>query len=166
VLGRTTHIDVSTPAAVELIRQLSRLETVAYSIDKIEEGERQSLLLPSFLVGDKMLLVARGEVIADVDLGQLKDGDVAVNGDTVRVRQPKAQVLMTQIDNQRTKLYSRSTGVLVAADPDLESEVRRAAEEQILRAAVSDGILEKAEANARGSVGALLKGLGITKVVE
>ena len=95
MLGRSTRIDVSAPAVVERIRQLSRLETVDYSIDKIVEGERQSLMLPNFLVGDKMLLVAHGEVIAGVDLGQLKEGDVAVNGDTVRVRLPKAQVLTT-----------------------------------------------------------------------
>jgi hypothetical protein len=165
LLGRTTQIDVSAPAVVERIRQLSRLETVEYSIDKIVEGERHSLMLPNFLVGDKMLLVAHGEVIAGVDLGQLKDGDVAVKGDAVRVRLPNAQVLTTRIDNQRTKVYSRTTGVLVAADPDLESEVRKAAEEQIAEAAVKDGILEKAGVNARGSVGALLKGLGF-KTVE
>jgi hypothetical protein len=164
LLGRTTQIDVSAPALVEKIRQLSRLETVEYSIDKIVEGERHSLLLPNFLVGDKMLLVAHGEVIAGVDLGQLKDGDVVVNGNTVRVRLPKAQVLTTRIDNQRTKVYSRTTGVLVAADPDLESEVRKDAEQQIAEAAVKDGILEKAGSNARGSVGALLKGLGFKNV--
>ena len=165
LLGRPTRMDVSAPAVVERIRQLSRLETVDYSIDKIVEGERHSLLLPNFLVGDKMLLVAHGEVIAGVDLSQLKDGDVAVNGDAVRVKLPKAEVLTTRIDNQRTKVYSRTTGVLVAADPDLETEVRKAAEEQIAQAAVTDGILEKAGANARGSISALLKGLGFKTVV-
>ena len=40
--GRSTTIDVSSPTVVEKIRQLSRLETVVYSLDKIVEGERQS----------------------------------------------------------------------------------------------------------------------------
>ena len=43
------------------IRQLNRLETVNYSIDKIVEGERASILWPDFLVGDKIILVAHGE---------------------------------------------------------------------------------------------------------
>ncbi len=66
--GRRTSIDVSSTAVVEKIRQLSRLETVVYSLDKIVEGDRQSAYFPDFLVGDKLLMVAHGEVIAGVDL--------------------------------------------------------------------------------------------------
>jgi len=74
VMGRPVLFDVSSPTVVEMIRQLSRLETVEYSLDKIVEGERQSAYLPDFLAGDKLLLVAHGEVIAGVDLGQLNAG--------------------------------------------------------------------------------------------
>src|ERR1035437_5275182 len=38
VTGRSTSIDVSSTAVVEKIRQLSRLETVVYSLDKSVEG--------------------------------------------------------------------------------------------------------------------------------
>jgi hypothetical protein len=162
--GRGTTIDVSSPSVVEKIRQLSRLETVVYSLDKIVDGERQSPYLPDFLVGDKLLLVAHGEVIAGVDLGQLQAGDVSVNGDAVQVRLPAPQVLTTRIDNGRTRIYSRTTGLLVPADPNLESEVRLTAEEQITQAALSDGILDKARQNARTSVTALLYGFGFHKV--
>ena len=164
ITGRSTSIDVSSPAVVEKIRQLSRLETVVYSLDKIVEGEHQSAYLPDFLVGDKLLLVAHGEVIAGVDLGQLKTGDVFVKGDAVQVRLPAPQVLTTRIDNGSTRIYSRTTGLLVPADPNLESEVRLTAEQQITQAALSDGILDKARQNARTSVTALLYGLGFHTV--
>ena len=164
LFGRSTSIDVSAPAVVERIRKLSRLETVIYSIDKIVEGERQSAILPSFLAGDKLLLIAHGEVIAGVDLGQLKAGDLSVEGDKVRIHLPEPQVLSTRVDNARTKVYSRTTGLIVTADPDLESKVRQAAEEQITQAAVADGILDKARQNARNSVTALLYGLGFHTV--
>jgi hypothetical protein len=162
--GRSTSIDVSSPAVVERIRQLSRLETVVYSLDKIVEGERQSAWVPDFLVGDKLLLIAHGEVIAGVDLGQLKAGDVSVKGDAVRVRLPAPQVLSTRIDNARSRIYSRTTGLLVDADMNLESEARLAAEQQIAQAALDDGILDKARQNARTSVTALLYGLGFHTV--
>jgi hypothetical protein len=164
IAGRNTTIDGSSPSVVEKIRQLSRLETVVYSLDKIVGGERQSAYLPDFLVGDKLLLVAHGEVIAGVDLGQLGQGDVTVKGDAVQVRLPAAQVLTTRIDNASTRIYSRTTGLLVAADPNLESQVRQAAEQQITEAALSDGILDKARQNARASVAALLYGLGFHSV--
>ena len=164
VTGRSTTIDVSSPTVVEKIRQLSRMETVVYSLDKIVEGDRESAYLPGFLAGDKMLLVAHGEVIAGIDLALLKAGDVEVKGDAVKVRLPAAQILTTRIDNGKTRVYSRETGLLVAADPNLESEVRQAAEQQIAQAALDDGILDKARANARTSVTALLYGLGFRTV--
>jgi hypothetical protein len=80
------------------------------------------------------------------------------------VRLPAAQVLTTRIDNGRTRIYSRATGLLVPADPNLESEVRLAAEQQITQAALSDGVLDKARQNARASVSALLYGLGFHAV--
>jgi hypothetical protein len=162
--GRSNSFDISSPSVVEKIRQLSRLETVDYSLDKIVGGERQSAYLPDFLVGDKLLLVAHGEVIAGMDLGQLKPGDVTVHGDSIEVRLPAPQVLTTRIDNARTRIYSRSTGLLVPADPNLESEVRQTAEQQIAQAALDDHILDKARQNARASVSALLYGLGFHKV--
>ena len=164
VTGRTTRFDVSSPTVVEKIRQLSRLETVVYSLDKIVEGDRENAYLPGFLAGDKLLLVAHGEVIAGIDLAQLKWDDVQVNGDAVKVKLPASQILSTRIDNGRTRVYSSTTGLLVAADPNLESEVRQTAEQQIGQAALDDGILDKARINAKASVTALLYGLGFRTV--
>jgi hypothetical protein len=164
VTGRPTSIDNSSAAVVEKIRKLSRLETVVYSIDKIVVGHKESVVLPNFLAGDKLLLIAHGEVIAGIDLSQLQPGDVRVVGDRVSVRLPEPIVLSTRLDNGRTQVYSRDTGLLVAADPDLETEVRKAAEEQIGQAATDDGILDKARANAQASLTALLYGLGFRTV--
>jgi hypothetical protein len=162
--GRSNSFNVSSPTVVEKIRQLSRLETVEYSLDKIVEGDRQSPVLPDFLAGDKLLLVAHGEVIAGIDLGQLKASDVVVSGASVRMRLPAAQILSTRIDNARTRVYSRSTGLLVPADPNLESQVRQLAEQQITQAALDDGILNKAHQNACASITTLLYGLGFHQV--
>ena len=164
ITGRSTNIDTSSPTVVEKIRQLSRLETVVYSLDKIVEGERKNAYFPDFLVGDKLILVAHGDVIAGVDLAQLKSGDVLVNGDSVRVSLPAPQVFTTRIDNGQTKVFSRSTGMLVNPDVNLESQVRQAAEQQMTQAALDDGILTKASTNARTAVTALLNGLGFHKV--
>lgn len=163
--GRSTTIDVSQAAVVERIRKLSRLETVEYSMDKIVVGERVSDVLPNMLVGEKLLLIAHGEVTAGVDLSQLQPGDVSVSGDHVSIRLPKPIVLSTRLDNQKTRVFSRETGMLVTADPNLETEARKAAEDQIGQAAIEDGILDKAKTNAQASLEALLYGVGF-RVVE
>ncbi len=54
---------------------------------------------------------------------------------------------------------------MVASDPNLESQVRQTAEQQIEQAALDDGILDKAGVNAKASVTSLLYGLGFKTVV-
>ena len=164
LLGRGTKIDVSQPTVVNKIQQLERLETVVYTMDKVVSGERENPILPNFLAGDRLLMVVHGEVVAGMDFSQLKSGDVAVDERKVILRLPSAMVFSTRIDNGRTKVYSRQTGLLVPVDPNLETEVRQEAERQMQQAALLDGILKTANTNARSTLTSLLEGLGFERV--
>jgi len=68
------------------------------------------------------------------------------------------------MDNDKTRVYSRETGLLVSTDPDLESQVRQEAEHQLQAAALADGILQTAQKNAQSTVTSLLQGMGFEKV--
>ncbi len=164
LLGLGTKIDVSQPTVVNKIQQLQRLETVVYTMDKVVSGEKESPILPNFLAGDRLLMVVHGEVVAGVDFSGLKSGDVAVEEKKVVLRLPSAQVFSTRIDNERTKVYSRQTGLLVPVDPNLETQVRQEAERQLQQAALLDGILKTANTNARSTLMSLLQGLGFEQV--
>lgn len=164
LLGRGTQIDVSQPTVVNKIQQLQRLETVVYTMDKVVTGEKENSILPNFLVGDRLLMIVHGEVVAGVDFSGLKSGDVTVKDKRVVLKLPYAQVFSTRIDNQRTKVYSRQTGLLVPVDPNLETQVRQEAERQLLQAAVLDGILKTANTNARNTLTSLLQSLGFEHV--
>lgn len=163
-LTRNTQIDVSQPTVVNKIQQLQRLETVVYTMDKIVSGEKENAILPNFLARDRLLMVVHGEVVAGVDFSALKSGDVMVDGKRVRLRLPDGQVFSTRLDNARTRVYSRETGLLVPVDPNLESQVRQEAERQLQQAALLDGILKTARVNARSTLTSLLQGLGFEKV--
>jgi hypothetical protein len=162
--GRSRTEFRSQPSVVEKIRQLQRLETVVYTMDKVVEGDRESLILPDFLAGDKLLLVAHGEVIAGVDLSGLQPSGVAISGRKIRVHLPAAQIFSARLDSAQTRVYSRMTGLLVSADQNLESEVRQRAEQQIREGALADGILDKATQNARTTIKSLLLSLGFETV--
>jgi hypothetical protein len=161
---RTTRTDLSRPTVVDRIQKLQRLESVVYTMDKIVTGEKQSVILPNFLAGDRLLLLVHGEVIAGIDFQTLKASDVQVNGKKVRVRLPQAQVLVTTVDNAKTRVYSRQTGLLVATDPNLESQVREEAERDLRRSALADGILQKAQENARSTIISLVQSMGFDEV--
>jgi hypothetical protein len=162
--GRNLSIDTSLPTVVNKIQRLQRLESVNYSLDKIVEGDRQISVLPDFLVGDKLLLVVHGNVIAGVDLDQLKTSDVQIEGRSIQVHLPPAQIFVTALDNTKTRVYSRTTGLLVPEDPNLESQVRAEAQQQIQQAALADGILAAANKNASATVKSMLLGLGFQQV--
>lgn len=162
--GGAMHITIDQPTVVRQIRGLQRLETVSYTMDKIVSGERENPILPQILAGDRLLLVVHGEAIAGVDLAKLKPGDVTVSGDSVRVHLPPAEIFTTSLDNAKTRVYSRDTGLFSSPDPNLEGEVRAEAERQLRNAALDDGILKTADANARQTVTNILKGLGFVNV--
>jgi Protein of unknown function (DUF4230) len=157
-------IRVDQPTIVRQIQQLQRLETVSFTMDKIISGEHDSAYLPKFLVSDRLLLVVHGEVIAGVDLGKVQSDDVTVQGQSISIRLPKAQILVTRLDNAQTRVYSRDTGLFSSPDPNLESEVRQEAESQLQQAAVAGDILKTAEGNARSTISSLLEGLGFKRV--
>jgi hypothetical protein len=160
VSGRTLSIDTSQPTVVMEVRRLSRLESVSFTMDKLVSGDREGRILPPFLTGDRILLEVHGEAIAGVDLGQLGADDVQVNGHTVRIHLPPAQIFTVALDDQKTHVYSRATGILVPVDPALEGEVREQAVENLRQSALAAGILGKAQQNACATVTKLLLGLG------
>ena len=160
----TTVINVNQPTVVRQIQQLQRLETVSYTMDKIMSGERNNAYLPKFLAGDRLLLVVHGDVIAGVDLGKVQPADVSVHGRTISLRIPLAEIFTTRIDNARTRVYSRDTGLFSTPDPNLESEVREEAERQLQQAALQDGVLKTADQNARTTLSRMLTGLGFEQV--
>src|SRR5580704_14525929 len=159
-----TQINVDQPTVVRQIQQLQRLETVNYSLDKIISGEHSNPYLPKFLVGDRLLLVMHGQVVAGIDLAGLQPGDVTVAGDKVSIKLPAAEIFTTTLDNSKTRVYSRETGLLSSTDPFLESEVRQEAERQLTEAALQDGILAMAAQNGKTTIAGLLRGIGFREV--
>ncbi len=164
ITGRSSTFDTSVPAVVQKIQRLNRLETVVYSIDTVVEGAKSSPVLPDLLAGDRILLVVHGQSIAGIDLSQLKPEDVRIDGKSIHVTLPASQLFVTSIDNQHTRVYARSTGLLVPVDQNLESDTRAKAEQQLQAAALADGILDTARKNARATVTTLLYSLGFQQV--
>jgi hypothetical protein len=154
------------PAVISQIRQLNRLETDSFTVEKvIEGGKDQGNALLNDLLGDRLLFIAHGTVIAGVDFGQMQPQDITTGPDgSVTLRLPSSQILSHSLDNSLSRVYDRRVGLLSQGDPNLESQVRAEAEQQIVTAACQGGILTQADTNAQTQVRALLQSMGVKAV--
>jgi hypothetical protein len=104
-------------------------------------------------------------VIAGVDLSQLKPEDVWRSPDgTINLRLPRSQILVSRVDNQKSRVLTRKTGMLRRADVDLETRARQHAETNIRQEAVKKGLLPLASQNAEKKLAELLHTFGADKV--
>ena len=167
ITHRQEKFDTSVPFVVNKIQKLNRLETVVYSLDSVVEGAKTSPVFPDALAADRILLVVHGQSIAGVDLSRLKPEDVRIDSAdsrSIHLSLPPSELFVTTLDNEHTRVYARTTGILVPVDRNLESDTRAKAQQQLQAAALGDGILDAASKNARATVATLLYGLGFTKV--
>jgi hypothetical protein len=148
---------------INQIRPLARLETIQYTVEKVITAEvGQNSLAPLF--GDRLLFVGHGYVTAGIDLKYISSKDLVVEDGMIKITLPEAEIFDATLDNDKSYVYDRETGLLTHGDINLETTARQAAEDQIRQAALDDGILAQAQANAETFMQSLLNKLGYTQV--
>lgn len=154
----------SGEAVVLSVRSLARLETAQFTIEKVIIKEQGQGALGA-LFGDRVIFVAHGDVIAGVDLSKLATSDVVVLPDgKAFVTLPAPEIFLTNIDNDKSYVVDRDTGLLTKGDINLETEARREAQAEIEVAALESGIIQQAQKNAEAELRRLLALLGYTDV--
>lgn len=163
-LNPTPTIIPDPVTIIHSVRSLARLETIQYSVEKVITAESGQGAF-GFLFGDRLLLVAHGIVIAGVDLEKLSPQDLRLENGVLVVRLPEAEIFIATLDNAKSYVYDRETGLFTKGNIQLETEARRAAEEEIRKAALEDGILEQANRNAQAYLLRLFLQLGYRDVI-
>ncbi len=164
ILHPTPTILPDPVTVIQGVRSLARLETIQYSVEKVITAETNQGPF-GFLFGDKLILVAHGIIIAGVDLEKLTPEDMQLRNGALYVRLPDSEIFLTTLDNDKSYVYNRDTGLLTHGNINLESDARRAAEDEIEKAALEDGILEQAQKNAENYLYRMLRDLGYPEVI-
>lgn len=159
-----TNINLNHTAVIKEIRRLQRIETASFTIEKIIDGGTSGNVFQQLLFGDKILLIAHGQVIAGFDLSQISEKEIVIKDKNIRLTLPKAQILVTTLDNTQTRVYDRTKGILNPGDKDLESKAREAAQNSITDAACKGDILKQASDNARKQLTGFFSALGFTQI--
>ena len=94
IVNPTPTIILDPVTIIRQVRGLSRLETASYTIEKVITAESGQGAF-AFLFGDRLILVAHGQIFGGVDLGKMGEGDIIVAEDgMVVVTLPPAEILV------------------------------------------------------------------------
>lgn len=146
------------------VRALARLETIQYSVEKVITAEVGQGTF-GFAFGDKLLFVAHGIVIAGIDMEKLQPGDMRLENGVLFVNLPPTEIFIATLDNEKSYVYDRETGLLTKGQVDLETLARQTAEDEIRKAALEDGILLQGERNAEAYLIKFFNALGYDNVI-
>lgn len=151
---------VNTATILRQVQTLSQLVTVKYVLEKVVILEDVKWYGES-----RVLMLAHGIVKAGVDLSQIKAGDVRVIGeDKIVITLPRAQITDVYLDDQKTQVIERKTGLLRSFDVGLEQTARQQAVDDIRRAARNNGIQDDANERARLQLTSFFHQLGFQQV--
>jgi len=158
-----TEVGPTVVDSVKALAELTTVEMVEYTT--VEKGNDSGWL--NWATGDRIFLFAVAQIGAGIDFDRVYTENFSVDSDTgrVTVELPPATIQYVAVDNERTKVFDRDTGLFTSGDPQLESDARAVAEGVLVQAALDKGILTEAEANAKETLTRFLEGLGYTEVV-
>jgi hypothetical protein len=154
-----------TPIVVlSKVKALAQLETAQYVMQTVVDLQKEPSNIWQQVFGtDKLLLVASGEVVAGFDLTKVQENDIVVQGSSVSLTLPAPEILYSKVDNNKTYIYLRETGLFVPPDPNLEGEARRLAERRLVNWAGEHNILDKAKDFGTLYLESFLRSLGFSE---
>jgi hypothetical protein len=163
-----TDTPTPTPTPITVITHiipLGRLETTEFAMRTIVDLANEPTTIWENIFGtDSLTLIAEGEVVGGVDLNKIEPEDIEVQGASVRIVLPAPEILYSRIDNERTRVYERKTGLFRQLDDTLEGRARYLAEQSLREWAIERKIYEKAEASTQVQIESLLRSLGFTEI--
>jgi len=162
--GPSHTLLANPPGLLREVQQLSELVSVKYSIQKVVGMKEDKLPFGS----ESILLVVQGTVLGGVNLKEMEERDVRVEGDSVFIRMPQARILHVYLDDKNTRVWDRKITwwtPWVPYDPDFERRARLAAVDSVRGQAEEMGILRDARRNAEQTIQTLLRMLGAVKIV-
>jgi hypothetical protein len=166
--------DRSHPALLQSLQRLSEYRAARANLQQIVDVEQDAKLLPSFVKGERIVMVAAGEVDARVDFRRVGPRSLRVSSDRreVAITLPAPQLAPARLDLARTRVIEHDRGVLDRAGEllgdggtDEERQLLLAAQRKLDAAAGADPeLLPAAERNTRAMLERLVRGLGFERV--
>lgn len=172
VFGRSNTVDRTQTPVLQRIEKLNKFKAATGTFQVVVDVENDVEGIPSILAGERTLLVASGDVEAEVDFTALKSGAIEVNEATnsVTVTVPPPTLTKARIDNSKTRVYSRERGLLnrvedfLADQPVDDQPLFVEAEDELEAAADASDLQGVAQRNTEDMLTSMLESLGYDEV--
>jgi hypothetical protein len=171
---RTETRDRPQPALLQSLQRLDEYHAARANLQQVVDIERDTKHVPSFIKGERTVMVASGDVDAMVDFRQLGPGSVRAAWERreVVITLPAAHLGRARLDLGRTRIVEHDRGVLDRVgdtlgdgSPNDQRELLLVAQQKLDAAARADrNLLPTAERNTAQMLRRLAMGLGYRKV--
>lgn len=160
-----------TPILISEIKELAEMITVTSFDEVVVDSIKASpfdvvhnitgISLPALSPSaDRLVIIARGKVMAGIDLSNLMPDDIYVEKDSIRMTLPPARVFDVITNPSDFSTFSETGDWPSAAATALKTQAR----DKILRRALNQGILNRANARAAAVMESFLRSLGYTRI--
>lgn len=166
-------IDRSAPVLVQKLRDRAEYRGASGTFSEVVDLEHKPVsFVPTVLAGNRVIYNGVGDVDATVSLKRLSKSAVTLQGDTLVVRLPHAQLGPARLDPVHSHVMNRDRGLLdrlgspFVDSPTSERQVEKVAESRIERAAAKSDLAAKAEKNTTRMIVGLAQALGVEHPVQ
>ena len=163
----TTTIDRTGPSVLISLQDLSEYHAASAYYETVVDIEKDGFG-PSFVNGERVLYVGKGEVDAIVDFSGLSEESIKVSEDrlsvTIELPTPVADEPVLDLENSYAANFDSGL-VNKFKNSDLERDAQLKAIEQMTEASASQGeLIERAKENTVSMLEGLLGALGFTDI--
>ena len=170
----TETLDRSQPALLQSLQRIDEYRAARANLQQIVDVEKDAKLLPSFIKGERTVMVAAGDVDATVDFRTIgpKAVRISPDGTGVVITLPAARLSRARLDLTRTRVVDHDRGLLDRAGEvvgdggaDDQRQLLAQAQRKLDVAARADrDLLPAAERNTAQMLRRLARALGYERV--
>lgn len=161
------EIDRTPPPVLKSIEDLEQLRAAVGNFEVLLDIESDTKLLPSWISGQRSLIVVQGTVDAYVDLADMTNDAVVLSedGTSAEITLPEVELGDPNLDLENTYVYDEDRGFADRVgdffSSDDESELYVKAEEKLNAAAAASELKDQAATNAQNTIASLCRSLGV-----
>ncbi len=153
----------NTPILIKEINNLSQLITITSFDEVVMDSTKKSKRLPGTFFpppDSKIVLIAKGRVMGGVNLKKLKNEDILVDKDSVRILFPPAEILNTILNPSDFETFDE-TGSWTAEEV---IQIKLRMREKIIQRGLAQGLLSKSAVRCKMIMENFLINVGFKKV--